>query len=237
MLTYGDPRLTLPADVHLPPIDEIAERIDWPVERWAGNCHAVSLAIVKAGIVPKGRVARGFCDGWVGQHSWIVGPALDERGREILGDCHAANATIIDPTLHTFRDDVTGIYEAQADTDRWHMPHGGGPSIMAQGHPGNVDFEDAVFLDEDAAAELSDDAMWFLDEMLGPMDRTCWGRLLTGTVMDWPSAEIITAALRTPALAMLVPYDLVGMLTTWNPGGVYLHPDDATPDPRKAEEL
>lgn len=49
-----------------------------PLSKWHHQCHAASLALVRAGIGT--RVARGTCVGVGGQHSW-VGDMLDERHR------------------------------------------------------------------------------------------------------------------------------------------------------------
>ena len=35
--------------------DEVAELIEIPVESWAQQCHAISLAIIQAGLVPGAR--------------------------------------------------------------------------------------------------------------------------------------------------------------------------------------
>lgn len=69
-----------------------AEAIDIPSSKWSGRCHEISLAILRAGLVPGGRVARGWCKGVPSQHSWIAAS----------GDCYGRDAPIIDPTLWTY---------------------------------------------------------------------------------------------------------------------------------------
>jgi hypothetical protein len=239
MLMDTDRKIGRPTDSDLPDLPslpEIAETLGRPLDTWAGDCHGISLAIVKAGLIPHARVARGFCAGIRSQHSWIVAPRYDDDGALVLGDCHAPNAAIVDPTLWTYRDNVDSLFVAYADQRGWHTPHGYGPPIMATGRP-DYPVDEPVDLDADALAEFSDHAMWWHDEMFGPLDRHGWGQLAHMTVVDWPSDEFVAAMHRTPALSTLVPVDRVGMLTTYNPAGLYLHPDDATPDPRRGGEV
>lgn len=69
----------------LPPVEQIADTLSWPFEAWAHQCHAVSIAFVKRGIVPAGsRVARGTARGIGGQHSWVV---VQTDGSGELADC------------------------------------------------------------------------------------------------------------------------------------------------------
>lgn len=53
-------------------VDEVVEAIGVPFDEWAHQCHGISIAIVKSGLLPASRVARGSCDGVGGQHSWVV---------------------------------------------------------------------------------------------------------------------------------------------------------------------
>lgn len=213
----------------LPSLSEVAAAIDWPQDTWRNQCHAVSHAIVQAGIVPHARVARGVCDG-VGaavQHSWIVAPTASGQ----LGDCYADNAVIIDPTLWTFRSDVTGIYVARADEHRWHRPHGKGDHIMNVGRPRRPAAGEATIpLAQSELDRLSSEARWWLDRMFGPLTRDGWFDLVHMTVIGWPSDEIIRAVQNTPGLKSFTPVDIVGMLTNLDPGGLYLHPDDVAPE-------
>lgn len=210
----------------LPSAAEIGEIIGLPPEHWHMRCHEVSIAIVAAGIVPHARIARGWCCGVPGQHSWIVGPTADGR----LGDCLADNAVIIDPTLHTYRDDVTGIYVSHADVDEWHRPHGKGPHITAAGRPPKPKQAGKVIaLAAEAFDELDSEARWWLHAMFGPLDRSGWGALANTTMIGWPSDQIVRAMARTRALAVTLPIDIIGMLTNLDPEGLYLHPDDVDP--------
>lgn len=215
----------------LPDLKEVAEAIGWPHTQWQANCHSVSHAIVTAGLIPHARVARGTCEGVLGQHSWIVAPTADGA----LGDCYADNAVIVDPTLWTYRDDVTDICIGRADEHGWHHPFGKGDHIMNVGRPPKPQAgEKLVTLAPDAYEALSADARYWVDRMFGPLTRDGWFDLAHTTVIGWPSDEIIRAMRLTPGLGQLVPIDIVGMLTNLDPRALYLHPDDV--DPQVAAE-
>ncbi len=54
-------------------ISDVCDRIGVAPSDLAGNCHAISTMIVESGICgPNARVARGYYDGCVGQHSWVT---------------------------------------------------------------------------------------------------------------------------------------------------------------------
>lgn len=209
--------LTAVALPQLPPAEEVAERIGWPFPAWAQQCHAVSLAIVKAGILPAGsRVARGTAHGVMGQHSWIVvGP-----GDGTLADCYADDAAIVDPTLWSYRDDVEGIWVGRAGSGFDHVPHGKGPHIMDWGRP-EYPTGEPIPLAPEAFAKLSATAKSWVRDMFGPLDRRGWMQLASMTVVGWPAAEIIRAMHDTPELAICVPIDRLGMLTDVDPEGLY----------------
>jgi hypothetical protein len=185
-------------------IDEVAHQIGIPIEQWRHNCHVISLAIVKAGLVPSGRVARGVCRGVPGQHSWIVdGP-----------DCYDIAAPIIDPTVWSYVGTAPLILHTTA-TEFGYRPHGAG-SIWDHGCPTHRG-GDTVHLDRGG---LSTEARMFLD-MVGPLDHTGWMSLFNAPVGGWPAKEIMTAADAHPDLAPLIPVDVLGMVTDLNPGGLY----------------
>lgn len=182
----------------------LAKRELKPLKKWAHRCHEASIALVNAGI--GNRVARGWCSGVSGQHSWVV-----------VGDsCYDRSATIIDPTLWSYRKDVKGIFiglPAQYN----HQPHGSG-SIWEWGRPVRGRGK-AIRLTP--SFELSREARRFL-AMLGSLDVTGWMALSSAPVEGWPSAEIFAAMDDTKALSSFVPIDKLGMLTERNPGGLYL---------------
>jgi len=210
----------------LPSVAEIGEIIALPPERWHGHCHTVALAIVRAGIVPHARVARGVCKGVPIQHSWIVGPTADGE----LGDCFAHNAVVIDPTLHCYNPEVTGVYVTHADLDGWHTPRGAGPDILTVGRPAPpAPGAPVIPLNPQAFAEMSELARDFVTTLLGPLDRIGWSQLGNLPVIGWPSDEIVRAMYQTPRLRAVLPIDIVGMLTNLDPRELYLHPDDVDP--------
>lgn len=181
-----------------------AEEVLGDLDGWAHNCHAASLAVVKAEVIPGARVARGSCRGVFGQHSWVV-----------VGDPYDKGAPIIDPTLWSYDADVEGIWTGTRRRDKRHTPKGAG-SIWNYGCPvsgGGNPIELAVPVSKWAAS--------FLD-MVGPLDREGWHTLALAPVEGWPAAEIVEAMASTPDLAWLVPIDVVGMLTDLNPEGLYL---------------
>lgn len=176
-----------------------------PIERWKQNCHEASLVLVKAGVGT--RVARGFCKGVVGQHSWVV-----------LGDdCYARDAVIIDPTLWSYDQAVRGIWIELAAVGK-HFPHGSG-SIWNFGKP---TYHGGTVIGLNHKYKLSGEAIAFLS-FLGALDIPGWITLLSSApVGGWPAKEIITAAYGTEELRQLIPIDRVGMVTDLNPGGLYL---------------
>lgn len=175
-----------------------------PISKWSQQCHAASLALVNAGI--GNRVARGFCDGVAGQHSWVV----------VGQSCYDRSAIIIDPTLWSYRDDVKDIYVGSMKR-YGHRPHGSG-SIWTWGRPAKGNGEVVTLT---PSFELSRDAKSFL-KMLGSLDRAGWAALSSAPVEDWPAGEIFAAMDDTEELSSLVPIDKLGMLTDRNPGNLYL---------------
>lgn len=182
-----------------------------PLENWAYQCHAASLQLVQSGVfAPQfARVARGTAVGVFGQHSWIV----------VGQDVYDPRAIIVDPTLWSYRDDVTGIWIGMATTG-WHLPHGGGAAtIYDWGRPTPAEPGKAVALTP--SKPFSPAAQRFLDR-LGPLDHQGWMMLAShAPVAGWPAAEIIAAIADTKALAAVVPIDRLGMLTDRNPSGLY----------------
>lgn len=184
-------------------LETVAQVIGFPSDQWHTHCHEISLAMVKKGVV-EGRVARGGCSGIRGQHSWIIAG----------NDCYASDARIVDPTLWTYRDDVSEIWEGSY-AQGWHSPHGQG-SIWEYGRPPHPTGE-IITLDSEGFSSF---ANTFL-EMMGPLDYRGWAALLNSPVEGWPAAEIIDRCEDHPKLRALSPIDVVGMLTDRNPQGLY----------------
>lgn len=116
-----------------------AKRINFPLDRWPGNCSGVSHSVVEAGLV-KGRVVRGL---WAGPMRGFF------AGREITGHTwiEQADGTIVDPTRWVFEDAEPYIYRGR-DPEGWYDK--GGNRVrqgMAGPCPANDACEDTVTLD------------------------------------------------------------------------------------------
>lgn len=184
--------------------EAVEQAIERPFSEWAKDCHGVSLKILKAGLVPGGRIARGTCLGVRGQHSWIV------NGR----DCYNRTTQIIDPTLWSYRDDVDGIWYGTLGHG-WHRPHGTG-TIWDYGKPIHQGGE-TIEVDTSKLSRRARDLL----ELILPLDRRGWDMLLHAPVQEWPAGEIHALAQEYESLAVIAPVDLVGMTTDLNPDGMY----------------
>jgi hypothetical protein len=196
--------------------EDIAARLGWPITQWARQCHAVSIAIVKLGILgPGARVARGWAKGVAGQHSWVV-----------VGHPYDTHAAIADPTLWSYVNsnpslaDVPTIYVTRMRNSIFeHRPHGFGffmDAGMPHHHGGPT-----ITMQPEIADKLTPAAKRFLRELL-PLDARGWIEVANLPVMGWPAPEIIAAMDDDRQLSCFVPIDILGMLTDRNPGGVYL---------------
>lgn len=186
-----------------------------PLTDFAHDCHAAAVAIVRSGALGRPcRVARGFCPGVGGQHSWVV----------VGMDCYDENAIVVDPTLWSYDRELSDrepyVFVGRAH-ERPHTPHGDTRNIFAWGRP---DYPTGPAIELDRTG-LSWDACAFLD-LLGPLDRKGWAQLAHAPIGGWPAGEIYGAMWRSDTLGGLVPIDLIGMLTDINPGGLYLPVDD-----------
>lgn len=149
-----------------------------PPSTWGGRCHEISLSIVGSGALPEGaRVARGFCRGVRGQHSWIS-----------IGDPYDPSSWVIDPTLAVLLRGSPELFVALL-RDSPHTPHGGFSDIWAYGKP-EAGGGEIIELEREG---LSDEALLFL-ELLGPMDRSAWSTLFNAPIRGWPAGEIIERA-------------------------------------------
>lgn len=208
-----------------PTINELEVAIQRPVMEWHHQCHVISLAIVKSGIIPGvSRVARGTFrtaaerrDGMV-EHSWTT--AMGQHSWVVLGNNpYAPNVEILDATLWSYRKpEIPDIWIGRGNPGP-HIPHGYG-SIWSWGRPDNV-IGGATEIKLTPTFELSQDALLFLD-ILGPLDRRGWATLSSAPVLEWPAGEIFAAMEDTEELKGLVPIDKLGMATDRNPGGLYL---------------
>lgn len=187
-------------------LDAIETAIGVPRELWPGNCHSVSLKILRTGLLGPGRIARGMAEKVPGQHSWIV-----------LGDdCYDRDAWIADATRWQAlgRKPEIEILKNRIE----HIPHGAG-SVWSFGRPHNAGPGTEIRLAGHDG--LSASARYFLS-MVGPLDKRGWMQLVSGPAEGWPAGEIIEAVIDDPQLGPTVPpVDHVGMLTDRNPGELY----------------
>jgi hypothetical protein len=187
--------------------EKVAMKIGVPSANWGGTCHATSLALLRSGLVGRGRIARGWSAMIHSQHSWIV-----------LGDdCYDKDAVVVDPTFWPTvkpEHEPLILVDYAANLDR--APHGAGLIYHAPVPKAG----DGPVIELTPVKPLSREAADFL-RMLGPLDRRGWAMLVHSPVEGWPAAEIITACVDTRELAALVPIDIVGMLTDRNPKGLY----------------
>jgi len=191
-------------------IRELAKKVgpDVDPDKWWHNCHAASLEIVRAGVFPGARVARGVCRMVGGQHSWVY-----------LGDSPYSPTAIIDPTLWSYHQTVFSPYVVRA-MNNIYVAKGAG-DIWQAGKPRTASQmgEKAIFPEN--YGNLTSGAQLFL-EMCGPLGRTGWNDLFHGPMQGWPAGEILEAADKTPQLSPLIPIDVLGMNTDLNPGGLYM---------------
>jgi hypothetical protein len=188
----------------------LEEAIGIPASRWGGNCHGISLAVVRTGLLgepgTQARVARGMCRGVGSQHSWVV----------LGGSPYDPDAVIADPTVWHYQDAEPCIHLAR-NSMQSQRPHGQG-SIWSYGRPPEPQGE-VIGLHWERPPSVQ--AQAFL-EACGPLDLRGWMFLASAPVGNWPSAEIIPAIADDPQLGTaLVPIDVLGMITDRNPDGLY----------------
>lgn len=182
-------------------LPQITAALDGDINKWAGQCHAASLRIVRQGVFPSARVARGTCPRVRSQHSWVV----------VGDDCYSSTALIVDPTMEP------GKVWFGCALDALHHPHGEG-SIWAWGRPRRMGGPVIELTPKD---QLSRDARAFL-ELLGPLDLAGWRLLANAPVKGWPAGEIFAAMSDTEEMESWIPIDILGMTTLRNPGRLYL---------------
>lgn len=184
--------------------EEFEEAVGAPLTRYAHECHAASIALVKSGVFDYARVARGWCRGVMGQHSWVV------LGRDV----YSADVEVVDPTLWSYTEEEPYVWRGR--NLAMHRPHGIGSIWDFRRLPRPV--EEPIVLERVPQAAKS-----FLD-LVGPLDAQGWMLLANGVMQGWPSSTVIGAMLDDPRLARFVPIDIAGMVTDRNPGGLYLKP-------------
>jgi hypothetical protein len=136
-------------------VEEIAERIEVPLARWAGNCYGIALAMVEAGLVPSG--SRAVYGHWLGPiddrstfasrqglgltgHGWVETP-----GGQVLDPTRWAFENV-DPYLYVGGDPSENIEEQCLNCghlDDEHDSQWGGP--CAGGDGAGYDCGDCLF--------------------------------------------------------------------------------------------
>lgn len=94
---------------------EVAEKINIPVENWAGNCHAIAVAMVNAKVA-NGRAVYGMYHGPISEDSIFNRKLLFQRHGWIEdGD------TIIDPTRWVFEASNPYVFTTSANNKDYDM--------------------------------------------------------------------------------------------------------------------
>jgi hypothetical protein len=185
-----------------------------PLDKWAHQCHAASLALVRSGVLQDHiggtwRVARGVCKGVGGQHSWTV-----------QGDVYDRTALIVDITLWSYDAEQDRVWVGTMGEDKLHRPFGDN-DIWAAGCPLPGDGPDMPL--DLPPGHRGSPFYNMLRDHVAYTDRAFWMRLWSSNCMlGWPAAELLETFLDTyPDCAGLVPVDIIGMLTDRNPDGLY----------------
>lgn len=201
--------------------EEVVEKaLGHPIDQYAHNCHAASLALLHSGLFPKARVVRGSAKGVGGQHSWLVTGNLPS-------DCYSTGVDIVDITLWSYDERQPRVMVTNLSR-RIHRPHFDG-NIMDWGCP-EVEGGEGITLTP--SKPLSSEAQHWLNLFRKangrkPLDRRFWATLMThAPYRGWPSEEITKAVYETEVLRAFIPIDRVGMHTDLNPGGLYLLPSE-----------
>lgn len=91
--------------------EQIAKKIDWPLEKWPGNCFGIATQMVKAGIVD-GKAVYGHYHGFISDDcEMFAHRQFTHHGWIINGD------TLIDPTRWVFENVEPYIYEGPVDDE------------------------------------------------------------------------------------------------------------------------
>lgn len=194
---------------------EIVEDAIGPLDRFAKQCHAASLALVQSGVLGDGaRVARGTVGGIGGQHSWAVvgNPYLPERIVDVTAWSYGVQRQDV-PVPRVWESRVAGRSRMA------HRPHGAG-SIWDSGVPVCGSAPD-VPLEGLTGAGQAFLAMVASANSRTGLDVQGWAALMSSPVQGWPAGEIMLAMNEHPRLKGLVPIDRLGMLTEENPAGMY----------------
>jgi len=185
-------------------VASVEKALQSKLENYYHSCHAASLQLVRSGLLgPTARVARGSCRGVGGQHSWAV-----------IGDPYESSSTIVDITLWSYTGDGKEIWVWVGSMDNGlHRPQGYS-SIFASDMPSRGS---GKIIELDGMSPRAKNFM----QAIGPLDAQGWIQLFNSGMLHWPSAEVISLAYQNDELRALIPIDIAGMLTDFNPGELY----------------
>ena len=189
---------------------EAVEEAIGSIDKFAFQCHAASLALVKSGLLTRAaRVARGSCPGIGGQHSWVV-----------IGDPYDPGAWVVDITAWSYDEKRPRVWVTRNMVT--HMPQWGIGSLWGWGRPSS-DGGPEIELDwgDGPSPEARTLLSVFRQAGLKP-DYKFWADLFSyAPHRGWPVGEFVKAGCRTKDVAALIPIDRVGMTTDLNPDGLY----------------
>jgi len=92
-------------------VEVVAKKLAIPTKEWPGNCYAIASAIVKAGIVPKGKARYGHWLGPVADGTMFWGNPIIRHGWAEYTD-KDFGTIVVDPTRWVFEGKKPYIYQA-----------------------------------------------------------------------------------------------------------------------------
>jgi len=172
-------------------LDQIEEAIG-PIDKWAKQCHAASLALARSGLLGADvRVARGWAfEVSVHQHSWIID-----------GEPYSALTEVLDITAWSYNRLRRQVWYSPNLIH--HTPHGHGrlrpTTVPLVGE--HVELEG-----------LSPQAETFLRKRFpGGYGQGNLMKLVSGPVLGWPAKSIFDAMERQD-MSVLIPVDVLAMV-------------------------
>lgn len=200
-------------------VQNIENHMQMQWRSWADNPLKSSLALVHSGFFREqaigARVVTGTHGSFDSDHTWIVFDAAVERPEDV--DIFDPYTEILDLSLWSHMHGINLVQLADSSGDLLWIPAGYG-DIEYFGVPESNSIVDAVELTP--KRPFSHRASYFLTERVGLLDAKGWQQLAHAPLGGWPSREIITAMVQTPAVAPLIPTAIVSVATNLNPQGV-----------------
>lgn len=94
-------------------LDSVCDKMNFPVSQWAGQCYAVSVALLDFGII-KGYARYGSYTGYIDPESMFYGDCHND-GVSRHGWIELEDGTIVDPTRWVFEHKDPYIYVGKND--------------------------------------------------------------------------------------------------------------------------